>query len=122
MALWDGMLIKENHISAAGGITAALRAARSLNAEVAIQIEVENLGELAEALDAGAENILLDDFSLSGVREAVMLARGRAVLEVSGGVDLEGLREIAATGVDRVSIGKLTKDVRAVDISMRVVA
>lgn len=120
MALWDGILIKENHIAAAGGIVAALDAARKLRADVAIQIEVESLAELEEALAAGAENILLDDFTLEDMHRAFKLNTGRALLEVSGGVDMTMVRDIAATGVDRISIGKLTKDVRAIDLSMRV--
>lgn len=120
MALWDGILIKENHIAAAGGIVAALDAARKLRADVAIQIEVERLAELEEALAAGAENILLDDFTLEDMHRAFKLNTGRALLEVSGGVDMTMVRDIAATGVDRISIGKLTKDVRAIDLSMRV--
>lgn len=120
MALWDGILIKENHIAAAGGIAAALAAARAMNAGVDIQIEVENLEELRDALDAGATNVLIDDFTLDDMRVAVTLNAGQALLEVSGGVDLQAVREIAATGVDRISIGKLTKDVQAVDLSMRV--
>ncbi len=121
LALWDGILIKENHIAAAGGITAALRAAAALGAGVPVQIEVETLDELREALDAGATSVLIDDFSFDQMRAAVALNAGRALLEVSGGVDLESVRTIAATGVDRISIGKLTKDVRAVDYSLRVV-
>jgi len=121
MALWDGILIKENHIAAAGGIPAALAAARALNAGVEIQIEVESLAELTQALDAGATNVLIDDFSRDDMRRAVAMAGGRALLEVSGGVDLSSVREIAATGVDRISIGKLTKDIRAIDLSMRVI-
>ena len=120
LALWHGILIKENHIAAAGGIAAVLRNARELNAGVDIQIEVESLSQLQEALDAGAESVLLDNFSLGQMREAVAMTAGRALLEASGGVTLAGLREIAATGVDRISIGKLTKDVIAVDYSMRV--
>jgi len=119
MALWDGILIKENHILAAGGIAAALDAARKLNAGVDIQIEVENLEELEQALAAGAKNILLDNFSLADMHKAFEVNAGRALLEVSGGVDMSTVRDIAATGVDRISIGKLTKDVRAVDLSMR---
>ena len=121
LALWDGILIKENHIAAAGGIPAALAAARALNAGVEIQIEVESLVELAQALDAGATSVLIDDFSRDDMRRAVVMAGGRALLEVSGGVDLASVREIAATGVDRISIGKLTKDIRAIDLSMRVI-
>jgi nicotinate-nucleotide pyrophosphorylase (carboxylating) len=121
LALWDGILIKENHIAAAGGIAAALAAARALNAGVEIQIEVESLAELEQALAAGATSVLIDDFSRDDMRRAVAIAGGRALLEVSGGVDLASVREIAATGVDRISIGKLTKDVRAIELSMRVV-
>jgi nicotinate-nucleotide pyrophosphorylase (carboxylating) len=120
MALWHGILIKENHIAAAGGITAVLRNAQALNSGVAIQIEVESLAQLAEALAAGAASVLLDNFDLTGMREAVVLNAGRALLEVSGGVRLEQVREIAATGIDRISIGRLTKDVQATDYSMRV--
>ena len=120
LALWDGILIKENHIAAAGGVTAALTNAIALNAGVAIQIEVETLDQLREALAAGATSVLLDNFSEPAMREAVAITAGRALLEVSGGVELAQLRMIAATGVDRISVGKLTKDVRAVDYSMRV--
>ena len=120
LALWDGILIKENHIAAAGGIPAVLAAARALRAGVDIQIEVESLEQLLEALEHGAKSVLLDNFDLDGMREAVTVNAGRALLEVSGGVSLESVREIAATGVDRVSIGRLTKDVSAVDFSMRV--
>ena len=121
LALWHGILIKENHIAAAGGIAAALAAARALNAGVEIQIEVENLAELQQALEAGAASVLIDDFSLDDMRRAVLIAGGCTVLEVSGGVDLDRICEIAATGVDRISIGKLTKDIRAIDLSMRVI-
>jgi nicotinate-nucleotide pyrophosphorylase (carboxylating) len=121
LALWHGILIKENHIAAAGGIAAALRNAFALESGVDIQIEVESLAELREALDAGAASVLLDNFTLAQMREAVALNQGRALLEASGGVTLDGLREIAATGVDRISIGRLTKDVIAVDYSMRVI-
>lgn len=121
MALWDGILIKENHIAAAGGIAAALDAARALEARVDIQIEVENLTQLGEALDAGAPYVLLDNFSLDDMRRACEITGGRAMLEVSGGVDIDSVRAIAKTGVDRISSGKLTKDVRAADFSMRVI-
>jgi nicotinate-nucleotide pyrophosphorylase (carboxylating) len=129
MALWDGILIKENHIAAAGGVTAALRAAQALNAGVSIQIEVETFEELEEALQAGAISLLIDNFTPDQMRQAVAVtqrlcaAQGRepAYLEASGGIGLEGLREIAATGVDRISIGRLTKDIKAVDYSLRVV-
>ncbi|MEN3275991.1 MAG: hypothetical protein V7631_1781 [Massilia sp.] len=119
MALWDGILIKENHIKAAGSIAAALDAARALNSGTSIQIEVEDLEEMAEALQAGATSILLDDFTLEAMRHAVEINAGRVVLEVSGGVDLDSVRAIAATGVDRISTGKLTKDISAIDLSLR---
>lgn len=119
MALWDGILIKENHIKAAGSIAAALSAARSLNSGTDIQIEVEDLDEMSAALRAGATSILLDDFSLETMHRAVEINGGRALLEVSGGVDLDNLRAIAATGVDRISTGKLTKDISAIDLSLR---
>ena len=120
LALWHGILIKENHIAAAGGITQALQRAQALEAGVDIQIEVETLDQLREALAAGANSVLLDNFTLPRMREAVALTAGRALLEASGGLGLDQLRDVAATGVDRISIGKLTKDVRAVDFSMRV--
>ncbi len=120
LALWHGMLIKENHIAAAGGIRAALQNAAALNAGVEIQIEVETLDQLREALACDATSVLLDNFTDGAMREAVAIGAGRVLLEVSGGVELDQLRRIAATGVDRISIGKLTKDVRAVDYSMRV--
>ncbi len=121
LALWHGILIKENHIAAAGGIAQVLAQARALNAGVEIQIEVETLAQLREALDHGATSIMLDNFELAAMREAVALNAGRAELEVSGGVQLEQLRAIAATGVDRISIGGLTKHVKAIDLSMRVI-
>lgn len=121
LALYDGILIKENHIAAAGGIAPALKAAHSLRAGVTIQIEVENAEELTEALNAGAVSVLLDNFSLENMRAAVALNAGRAVLEASGGIQRDTVRAIAETGVDRISIGSLTKDVRAVDYSLRVI-
>ena len=120
LALWHGILIKENHIAAAGGIAQVLAAARELNAGVDIQIEVETLAQLREALDHGAVSVLLDNFDLPQMREAVAVNAGRALLEVSGGVALDQVRDIATTGVDRISIGRLTKDVTATDYSMRV--
>ncbi|HEY8707395.1 MAG TPA: carboxylating nicotinate-nucleotide diphosphorylase [Burkholderiaceae bacterium] len=120
LALWHGILIKENHIAAAGGVSAALVNAFALKSEVEIQIEVETIAQLHEALAAGAASILLDNFTEAAMREAVAVTAGRALLEVSGGVTLAQLRGIATTGVDRISIGKLTKDVQAVDYSMRV--
>ena len=121
LALWHGILIKENHIAAAGGIAPAMAQAQALNAGVDIQIEVESLAELEQALMAGATSILIDNFTLEQMRQAVVITAGRALLEVSGGVTLEALRDIAATGVDRISLGRLTKDVCAVDYSMRVI-
>ena len=120
LALWHGILIKENHIAAAGGVTAAMANALALQSGVEIQIEVETIAQLREALAAGATSVLLDNFDEAMMREAVAVTAGRALLEVSGGVTLDQLRGIAATGVDRISIGKLTKDVRAVDYSLRV--
>ena len=119
LALWDGVLIKENHIVAAGGIAPALAAALALNAGVSVQIEVESIEELLQALAGGAKSILLDDFTLADMHRAYTLNAGRALLEVSGGVDLRTIRDIARTGVDRISVGKLTKDVQAVDLSLR---
>ncbi|RQO36305.1 nicotinate-nucleotide diphosphorylase (carboxylating) [Herminiimonas sp. KBW02] len=121
LALYDGILIKENHIAAAGGVSAAMKAALALNAGVTIQIEVESLAELQDALEAGAQSVLLDNFSLDDMRAAVALTAGRALLEASGGVSRESVRAIAETGVDRISIGALTKDVRATDYSLRIV-
>ena len=120
LALWHGILIKENHIAAAGGVAAAVKAAQALNSGVDIQIEVESLTELKEALDAGAKNILIDNFTTEQMKEAVSFTNGRALLEASGGIDLDQIRAIAATGVDRISLGKLTKDIKAVDFSMRI--
>ena len=122
LALWDGILIKENHIMAAGSITQALRAASALNAAVPIQIEVENLDELQEALAAGATSILLDNFSTDDMREAVRASAGKALLEASGGITLDSIVDVARTGVDRISVGQLTKDIKAVDYSLRVTA
>lgn len=120
VGLYDGILIKENHIIAAGGIRLVVEQARRLaSANVFIEVEVESLDELREALDAGVTMILLDNMSLDEMREAVRITAGRAELEASGGVSLERVREIAETGVDRISIGTLTKDVRALDLSLR---
>ena len=121
LALYDGILIKENHIAAAGGITPALQAAQALQSGVTIQIEVESLDELREALAAGATSVLLDNFEVETMRQAVLLTRGQALLEASGGISDLTLRAIAETGVDRISIGALTKDVQATDFSLRVI-
>ena len=122
LALWHGILIKENHIAAAGSITAALKAAQGLNSGVDIQIEVETFAELEEALAAGAKSVLIDNFSTDQMKQAVAFTAGRALLEASGGINLDQMRAIAATGVDRISLGKLTKDVNAVDFSMRILS
>src|SRR5574340_354696 len=120
LGLYDGILIKENHIAAAGGVAAALKQAQEIApGNVWIQIEVENLGQLGEALAAGAKMILLDNMNPAQMREAVKITAGRAQLEASGGITLDNLRAIAETGVDRISIGSLTKDIKAVDLSMR---
>jgi len=122
VGLFDGILIKENHIGVAGGIREALEQAFLLVPEGAtVQIEVENMDQLSEALDAGAKLILLDNFDLDGMRDAVHFTSRRAELEASGGISLHTVRSIAETGVDRISIGALTKDVHAVDLSMRFV-
>jgi nicotinate-nucleotide pyrophosphorylase (carboxylating) len=123
MGLYDGILVKENHIMAAGSIAAAIAAARAAGATVPVEVEVETLDELQQALDAGADMALLDEFTLDELRAAVRMNRehpgGPMKLEASGNVTLETLRGIAETGVDFVSIGSLTKHVRAVDLSMR---
>lgn len=120
IGLYDAVLIKENHIAAAGGVSAVLqRAALVAPTAKFVEIEVETLAQLTEALDAGAAMVLLDNMSLAQLREAVQINAGRAILEVSGGVNMTTVRDIAATGVDRISIGALTKDVKATDFSMR---
>ncbi|MEI2635299.1 MAG: carboxylating nicotinate-nucleotide diphosphorylase [Methylotenera sp.] len=125
LALYDGILIKENHIAAAGSIHAALQHAyelneKLLNKHVSIQIEVEDLNELQQALDAGATSILLDNFSPHDMKEAVRINNGQALLEASGNVDINSVRDIALTGVDRISVGGLTKNIRAIDLSLRI--
>jgi len=122
MGLYDGVLIKENHIASAGGIGPVLEQARKIAPNLPTEIEVESIDQLKEAIAAGAKLILLDNFDLAGFREAVSVTAGRAALEASGGVNLETVRAIAETGVNRISIGSLTKDIRAVDLSMRFVA
>lgn len=120
LGLYDGILIKENHILSAGGIRAALlQAAQLTHGSIFTQIEVENLDQLSEALDCGARMVLLDNMSLEQMRAAVELNAGRAELEASGGVSLERVRSIAETGVQRISIGSITKSVAAVDLSLR---
>jgi len=123
IGLFDGVLIKENHIMAAGSITAAVSAAKHRSGVgVPVEVEVESLEQLREAIDAGADIAMLDNFSLSGMREGVALnaARGKTLkIEASGGIEMGSIREIAATGVDFISVGGITKHVRAVDLSMR---
>ena len=119
VGLYDAILVKENHIIAAGGIGAAAEAARRLHPSLLLEIEVENLDELRQALDAGADRIMLDNFTLPLMREAVAIAKGRAELEISGNVDLTTIADYARTGVDYISVGALTKHVRAVDLSLR---
>lgn len=120
-ALYDGILIKENHIAAAGGVRQVMQKALALKTNVPIQIEVETLEQLEEAIQAGAKSILLDNFTISMMQQAVQQTNGRAVLEASGGVNEESVQLIAKTGVDRISIGSLTKDVKAIDYSMRII-
>lgn len=120
MGLWDAVLIKENHIAAAGSIAQAIASGRALAPGVMLEIEVESLDELREALAAKPDRILIDDFTPAQMREAVAIAAGSVPLEVSGGVSLETIGDIARTGVDFVSIGALTKHVRAIDFSLRV--
>ncbi len=126
-ALYDGILIKENHITAAGSIEAALLKALALNTDkptISIQIEVENLTQLKEALNAGASSILLDNFDIERLKEAVSMNKKfsrPALLEASGGISLENVRNIAQTGVDRISIGVITKNIQAIDLSLRII-
>ncbi|MCR4332994.1 MAG: carboxylating nicotinate-nucleotide diphosphorylase, partial [Sulfuricaulis sp.] len=120
MGLYDAILIKENHVTAAGSITAALEAARNTAPKgSSVEIEVENIGQLHEALAAGADRLLLDNFSVEELKAAVTETRARAKLEASGGINLSNIRAFAETGVDYISIGDMTKTVKAVDLSMR---
>lgn len=119
IGLYDAILVKENHIIAAGGIQAAAEAARRLHPALLLEVEVENLDELQQALAVGVDRIMLDNFTLANMREAVRITAGRVPLEVSGDVDLTTIGDIAHTGVDFVSIGSLTKHVRAVNLSLR---
>ena len=119
IGLYDAYLIKENHIAAAGSITNAVTTARSLNPDVKIEVEVETLAEVKEALSAAADILLLDNFNLEMLRDAVALNNSQAILEASGNVTLETVAAIAETGVDTISTGELTKHIRAVDLSMR---
>ena len=120
--LFDEILVKENHIAVAGGVARATRAALALLPKEKIQVEVRNLQEMREAISAGAGRVLLDNFSLSELREAVLENNGRAELEASGAADLENIAAVAATGVDRISSGAMTKNVRAADFSLTIAA
>ncbi len=122
IGLFDAFLIKENHIAACGSIADAVRTARITALGKPVEVEVEDLAQLAEALDAGADSVLLDNFAELALREAVAITAGRAALEASGGVSESTLRSIAETGVDYISIGALTKDCKAIDLSMRMIA
>lgn len=118
--LYDGILIKENHIVSTGSITNAVLLAKASNSGVLVEVEVESLDELTQAIHASADRVLLDNFTLDMLRDAVRDNRGRVDLEASGNVNLENVREIAETGVDFISIGALTKDIKAIDLSMRI--
>ncbi|MEE8196049.1 MAG: carboxylating nicotinate-nucleotide diphosphorylase [Acidiferrobacterales bacterium] len=120
MGLYDGILIKENHILAAGSIARAVQQAKTSATEgIPIEVEVENLDQLRDALAAGVDRLLVDNFSLQRLKAAVAQTRGRATIEASGGITLENVRTMAETGVDYISVGALTKDVKAIDLSMR---
>jgi nicotinate-nucleotide pyrophosphorylase (carboxylating) len=119
LGLYDAFLIKENHITAAGGVAAAVQKARQLHPDRPVEVEVENLDQLAEAMDAGAEIALIDNFSLGDTHRAVSMSRGKIKLEASGGIDEQTIAEIARAGVDYISSGTLTKEVRPLDLSMR---
>ncbi len=119
IGLYDGILIKENHILAAGSIDAAICAAKKIAYDIAVEIEIENFDELEQALSAQADIILLDNFDIAALKKAVEINQGRTQLEASGGITLNNVRAIAETGVDRISIGALTKDVYSIDLSMR---
>jgi len=122
LGLYDAFLIKENHIMAAGSISNAIQAAKQLAPQAPVEIEIERLSQLEEAITAGADIVMLDNFNLDAMQEAVHLNQQRVKLEVSGGVNLDNIAIIAATGVDFISVGSLTKHVQAIDLSMRFVA
>ncbi len=119
MGLYDAILIKENHIAACGSITLAIRAAKKNSPDLPIEVEVESIDEVQEALDGGADALLLDNFNIPHMCKAVALNKGRARLEASGGITLDNIREVAGTGIDCISVGALTKEIPAVDLSMR---
>jgi nicotinate-nucleotide pyrophosphorylase (carboxylating) len=119
VGLYDGILIKENHIMAAGSISNAINQAKALSAGVPIEVEVENFSELEQALASGVDIIMLDNFGIDDLKQAVAINQGRAELEASGNITLNNIRRVAETGVDRISVGALTKDIKAVDLSLR---
>lgn len=121
MGLFDAFLLKENHVAAAGSIAAAVATARRLHPDKLLQVEVENVAQLQESIDAAVDRVLLDNFDIAEIREAVTIASGRVGLEASGGVTMATVAGIAATGVDFISVGELTKDVQPLDLSMRIV-
>jgi nicotinate-nucleotide pyrophosphorylase (carboxylating) len=119
VGLYDGILIKENHINAAGSIAAAVNLAKELHPTIDIEVEVENINEFEQALSANADIIMLDNFDIALLKQAVAINNGKAQLEASGGISKDTIRTIAETGVDRISVGALTKDIKAIDLSMR---
>lgn len=121
LGLFDAYLLKENHIAAAGGIAAAVHRARQRHPDKEVEVEVEDDAQLAEAIDAGADRVLLDNYSAAALRRAVAAAKGRVALEASGGITLETIAEVARTGVDYISVGEITKAVAPLDLSMRIV-
>jgi len=120
IGLYDGILIKENHIMAAGSINDAVTTARTINADVAVEVEVESLAEVEQALEAKADILLLDNFTLHQLKQAVALNQGQAKLEASGNINISTIRKVANTGVDYISVGALTKNIKAIDLSMRI--
>jgi len=121
MGLFDMIMLKENHIAAAGGIAGAIKQARARFPDIPIEVEVEHLDQLDQALSAGPERIMLDNFSLDDLKDAVQRASGKAILEASGGITLDSIGSIAATGVDEISVGELTKNIEPLDLTLRVV-
>jgi nicotinate-nucleotide pyrophosphorylase (carboxylating) len=119
MGLYDAFLIKENHISACGSIASAVTEARFRNPELSVEVEVENMDELQQALDAGVDRVLLDNFDLDTMKQAVELCAGKTITEASGNITLENIRQVAQTGVNYISTGSLTKNIQAIDLSMR---
>ena len=120
MGLYDAVLIKENHIAAAGSVGAAIDAIRASHPELRIEVEVESMAELEQALSAGTDMVLLDNFDLDAIRRATAFVAGRALVEVSGGIEMDTLAELGQAGADFISVGALTKHIRAIDFSMRI--